>query len=138
MYKIYSKHIRKCRERYARWMLDPAFAEKEKIRKRLSYRKRRDANLEAFRERERRWAKKKPQSKRIPEHQKARLEVRKAVMNGILIRPKRCPKCLSSKDRIQAHHHDYSKPLEIEWLCSRCHGKEHRLPKEPEGKERGK
>lgn len=26
---------------------------------------------------------------------------------------------------MQGHHPDYSKPLEVEWLCPRCHGARH-------------
>ena len=28
--------------------------------------------------------------------------------------------------RSEAHHRDYSKPLEVEWLCRPCHDDEHR------------
>lgn len=30
-----------------------------------------------------------------------------------------CTKCGDLNS--QMHHHDYTKPLEIEWLCRRCH-----------------
>ena len=35
-----------------------------------------------------------------------------------------CNRC-GSDTRVHAHHHDYSKPLEIEWLCVSCHRKHH-------------
>lgn len=34
-----------------------------------------------------------------------------------------CAKCGDPKS--QMHHHDYTKPLEVEWLCRRCHLAEH-------------
>lgn len=34
-----------------------------------------------------------------------------------------CGKC--GDPRSQMHHHDYTKPLEVEWLCRRCHLAEH-------------
>ncbi len=37
-----------------------------------------------------------------------------------LIRPNKCNKCGES-GIIEAHHPDYFKPLEVEWLCRRCH-----------------
>lgn len=49
-----------------------------------------------------------------------------AVRSGKVSRPDRCQKCHIKSDRIQAHHHDYSKPLDVLFLCPACHGKEHR------------
>lgn len=45
-----------------------------------------------------------------------------AKKDGRLIQ-KPCVKCGSQKS--QMHHPDYSKPLEIEWLCAACHRIEH-------------
>lgn len=38
--------------------------------------------------------------------------------------PQPCERCGATED-IHAHHADYSKPLEVEWLCRRCHKQEH-------------
>lgn len=59
------------------------------------------------------------------EKQFARRCVAQAVKAGVLVRPEHCPRCGKKKRRIEAHHHDYSKPLEVEWLCSPCHKEEH-------------
>ena len=55
---------------------------------------------------------------------KARRAVSSAVRAGRLI-PQPCKVCGAKG---QAHHHDYSKPLEVEWLCSVHHGREHWKP----------
>ncbi len=54
----------------------------------------------------------------------ARVEVAHAVRDGLLIRPHSCSSC-GSGGRIMGHHHDYSKPLDVEWVCAACHGKRH-------------
>jgi hypothetical protein len=55
---------------------------------------------------------------------RARRTVNDAIRRGKLLRQP-CAKCGALK--ANAHHHDYSKPLDIQWLCSPCHGEEHRL-----------
>jgi hypothetical protein len=35
-------------------------------------------------------------------------------------RPKQCPVC-GRYAKLDAHHHDYNKPLDVEWLCKSCH-----------------
>jgi ribosomal protein S27AE len=38
--------------------------------------------------------------------------------------PQPCEKCGTSED-LQMHHEDYSKPLDVRWLCAECHQDEH-------------
>lgn len=45
-----------------------------------------------------------------------------ALKRGVLIKPVLCEECHKER-KLEAHHADYSKPLEVEWLCPRCHGK---------------
>lgn len=53
--------------------------------------------------------------------------VAKAILKGVLIQPVMCSKCGNTqvfkdgRNGIQAHHEDYDKPLEIIWLCQKCH-----------------
>lgn len=56
----------------------------------------------------------------------ARKAVWKAVRNGKLVRPQECPVCGCSDRPVHAHHKDYADRLNVIWLCSRCHGVEHR------------
>lgn len=50
----------------------------------------------------------------------ARCSVAYALKKGFLIKPQRCSSC-KNFGKIQAHHPDYSKRLEIVWLCVTCH-----------------
>jgi hypothetical protein len=47
-----------------------------------------------------------------------------AVSRGGLVRPDACSDC-GLEGRIHGHHEDYSKPLDVVWLCPRCHKKRH-------------
>lgn len=53
-----------------------------------------------------------------PEKWQARVEARNAVKNGELKRDD-CMVCGSPKS--EAHHEDYSKPLNVIWLCHKHH-----------------
>jgi hypothetical protein len=65
---------------------------------------------------------------RYPDRQQARAAVTEGLRTGLLVRPTKCGKC--GKDCCpEAHHHDYLKPLEVEWLCVACHAETRRLPK---------
>jgi hypothetical protein len=63
-----------------------------------------------------------------PEKYKARSDLNNAVLLGKIRKPAKCDRCGSepeSSRHIQAHHDDYAKPLEVEWLCKACHLSEH-------------
>lgn len=59
-----------------------------------------------------------------PQKAKAHQHVMWAIKLGILNKPKICSQCLR-EIRVEAHHKDYDKPLEVIWLCRLCHLKEH-------------
>ena len=56
----------------------------------------------------------------------------KAILRGKLI-PKPCESCnvtgvmTDGRNRIQAHHDDYNKPLDVRWLCQKCHYEWHKI-----------
>lgn len=49
-----------------------------------------------------------------------------AIRDGKLIKQP-CEKCGEMK--VEAHHPDYSKPLEVHWLCRKCHAEHHKMDK---------
>ncbi len=51
-------------------------------------------------------------------------KVAHAIKDGRLVRPKACPRC-GNPSHLHAHHADYARPLDVEWLCSRCHKRLH-------------
>ena len=59
-----------------------------------------------------------------PEAVKARWILKNHIKNEIIHRPPKCSLC-SRVAKIQAHHKDYSKPLEVIWICASCHKKIH-------------
>jgi len=63
--------------------------------------------------------------KKYPLKVKARTIVHRAINSGKIKKPKICSKCKKRK-KLDAHHDDYSKPLNIKWLCRGCHADRHR------------
>lgn len=90
------KHRKEVRERFRKW--------REKNRAREVATKTR-------------WAKK--NMAKVLVAQKLRYEVEVgAIERGTI-----CERC--GEPAVHGHHHDYSKPLEVEWLCARCHSRAH-------------
>lgn len=93
------------------------------------------------RERARAWKKKNPDRHaelarayraRNPEKIRAQNRLNYAIRKGVVKRQP-CESCGTS-ERVHAHHDDYSKPLDVWWLCYLCHKVEH--PVEVEHKSR--
>lgn len=57
---------------------------------------------------------------RNPEKARVQHLVRYAIRSGRLVRPSACPSCGAAK-RLDAHHEDYSRPLDVVWACRKCH-----------------
>lgn len=60
---------------------------------------------------------------RHPERRAAWLAVDRALRNGQLIKPSRC--ACGRNARVNAHHDDYARPLDVLWLCGVCHKARH-------------
>ena len=57
------------------------------------------------------------------EKTRAQAKARRALLRGELVRQP-CEIC--GGERTHMHHTDYSKPLEVRWLCAAHHGEAHR------------
>lgn len=101
----------------------------EKYRARYYAKGRTEDRKLACREATRRYIKRKKEagihlSSSNPENRAARIIVGNAIRDGKLT-PQACERC-SYGIGVQAHHEDYSKPLDVTWLCKPCHGMRHR------------
>ena len=60
-----------------------------------------------------------------PEKRKAHSTVGNAIRDGRLAKGP-CAFC-GETEGVEGHHHDYSKPLDVTWLCPPCHRRFHAL-----------
>ena len=94
-----NEHVRQAdRERHAQKSTDPVYLQK-----------RRDYQLEYMNDH--------------PEAKAAHRALNIAVRWG-RIKKQPCSNC-GSTENLHAHHEDYSKPLDVIWLCCLCHRREH-------------
>lgn len=90
--------------------------------KRMAELKKRSNDPRKARERVRRYL------KRHPEKARAYKRVKKALERGKLVKPTGCEDCgqeVNDRYELHAHHEDYSRPLDVEWLCRKCHRQRH-------------
>lgn len=62
---------------------------------------------------------------KYPEKYIARNILNAAIRDGKIIKPEICERC-RFPGNLHGHHDDYSKPMEVQWLCASCHGKLHK------------
>lgn len=63
--------------------------------------------------------------KRYPLKYAAHVVTSNYIRDGKLKPSEACSIC-NSKELIEAHHDDYTKPLEVRWLCIKCHKEWHK------------
>lgn len=68
--------------------------------------------------------------RKCPEKERARQVCARAIVKGILTKLS-CQFDGCQSLEVQAHHHDYSKPLEVTWLCRKHHCEHHRRLRGP-------
>jgi hypothetical protein len=81
----------------------------------------RAANPDKYKAINQRWSK--ANRERVAMSNRASRLVRQAVANGELTRPGTCEECGATHWRIEGAHSDYTKPLDVRWLCPSCHRK---------------
>jgi transposase-like protein len=63
--------------------------------------------------------------KKYPMKYAAHVITRNHIRDGKLVPWKICSAC-GSTEKIEGHHDDYTKPLDVRWLCESCHKDWHR------------
>ena len=119
-------HPKECRAALIKWRM--AHPERARELARKYNEKRRDKTIALKRE----WRKNNPEMVRAqhsewvennPEKYAAHTALNTAIAAGRITRP---GACVCGNNKLEAHHEDYSRPLDVDWLCRNCHQLIHR------------
>jgi len=75
-------------------------------------------NPDKFRQYRREWY------KNHPKQNKAQHDVFCATRNKTLTPPRNCERC-KKETKLEAHHYNYDKTLDVVWVCAVCHNQIH-------------
>lgn len=64
-----------------------------------------------------------------PEKRAAHVLLNNSLRSGRVVKPDKCSSC-GSGGRMEGHHEDYARPLDVLWLCRQCHVIKHRESEE--------
>lgn len=112
-------HLNKCKSCACRDERQRRLVNPEKVRERDRMRKRNPRVREQNERSLQQWR------EAHPERRAAHVAVGNAIRDGRLSKQP-CAFCGTSEP-VEAHHHDYSKPLDVTWLCKPCHRRFHAL-----------
>lgn len=109
------RHQHMCRACFSRYNRERYAADPQRFKE--AVRKYQDENLENL------FVTRMEMCERNPSRSNANSAVTYALKLGYIEKPDHCLGCGRKSDeaRVTAHHNDYSKPLEVVWVCDRCH-----------------
>lgn len=113
-------HLNKCK---ACTRVDALMHRALNMERRLEYERRRNRSEHRRRDRRRRNTR---YRRAHPEREAAYGAVYGAVRAGRLTKPSACQGC-GRNVHLHAHHEDYRQPLNVVWLCARCHAEHHHV-----------
>jgi flagellar biosynthesis GTPase FlhF len=108
---------------------------KKEISEKRAQKRRSEEEKEKNRKRQKEWRSRNPTKtgkivanwkKKNPQKAAAHSLILWAIRTGVMIRPEKCEEC-GMKDKIQGHHENYLRPMEVKWLCRKCHLEKHRV-----------
>ena len=116
--KSQSKEYRQKNSEYYREYDKRRYQENPMVRERQRRYQQTEAGRASMHESRRKWV------QQNPEKRAAHVILNNRLRNGQINKPDNCEDC-GSGGRIHGHHHDYTRPLDVEWLCASCHAKRH-------------